>query len=50
MDVAALHLDYRESKRTDEHGNKFRYRGKVDDEKGTKVGRWAWDVILVAGR
>jgi hypothetical protein len=47
LDVARLHLDYKESKRTDEHGNRFRYRAKVDDAKGAKAGRWAWDVFLV---
>jgi hypothetical protein len=45
--VLRLHLDYKESRRTDEHGNQFRYRAKVDDGKGTRVGRWAWDVFLV---
>ncbi|HEX8128886.1 MAG TPA: hypothetical protein VF527_07280 [Pyrinomonadaceae bacterium] len=48
LGVAALHLDYRESKRTDEYGNEFRYRAKVEDAKGTRVNRWAWDVFLVA--
>jgi len=47
LDVARLRLDYKESKRTDEHGNRFRYRAKVDDAKGAKAGRWAWDVLLV---
>jgi hypothetical protein len=46
LGVARLHLDYKESKRTDEHGNRFRYRAKVDDAKKSKVSRWAWDVFL----
>jgi hypothetical protein len=45
--VARIHLDYQESKRTDEHGNRFRYRAKVEDAKGAKVNRRAWDVFLV---
>jgi hypothetical protein len=45
--VAILDLDYRDSKRTDQHGNKFRYRAKVRDVHGAQVGRWAWDVFLV---
>lgn len=49
-DVVRLYLDYKESKRTDEHGNAFRYRAKVDDARGAKAGRWAWDVFLVSGR
>ena len=47
LNISALHLDYKESKRTDEHGNRFRYRAKVGDAKGAKAGRWAWDVFLV---
>ena len=50
LEVARLHLDYKESKRTDEHGNRFRYRAKVDDARGAKTGRWAWDVFLLAGQ
>lgn len=48
LDVVSLDLNYKESKRTDEHGNRFKYRGKVRDAKGAKVNRWAWDVFLVS--
>jgi len=47
--VMRLDLDYKESKRTDEYGNEFRYRAKVMDARGAQVGRWAWDVFLTRG-
>ena len=47
LKVKRLHLNYRESKRVDAHGNRFRYRAKVDDGRDANVGRWAWDVFLV---
>ncbi len=47
LGVDALSLSFKESKRTDEFGNAFRYRGKVHDEKRAHVARWAWDVFLL---
>ena len=47
LDVRAIFLDYKESKRTDEHGNRFKYRARVRDKRDADVGKWAWDVFLV---
>ncbi len=47
LDVVALFLDYNESNRTDEYGNRFKFRAKVRDRNGARVGRWAWDVFTV---
>lgn len=46
LDVVAISLDYRESNRVDQHGNRFKYRAKVRDRANANLGRWAWDVFL----
>ncbi|HEY6119534.1 MAG TPA: hypothetical protein VIV66_06230 [Pyrinomonadaceae bacterium] len=45
--IDSIALDYHESKRTDEFGNRFVYRAKIEDSNGAQVGRWAWDVFLL---
>ncbi len=47
LGLAVIDLDYKTSRRSDEHGNRFKYRAKVKDTQGTQIGRWAWDVYLV---
>jgi hypothetical protein len=50
LGLSAIELNYKLSSKTDENGNQFRYRAKVKDMYGIKVGRWAWDVFLVAAQ
>ena len=45
--VAGIELDYKLSKKTDNHGNQFSFRAKVKSSNGEQLGRWAWDVYLV---
>ena len=46
--VKSIELQFKESKKTDDHGNRFKYRAKVTDSRDANVGRWAWDVFLVS--
>jgi hypothetical protein len=47
LGIQTFELNYKESRRTDEYGNEFRYRAKVGNARGQQMGRWAWDVFLV---
>lgn len=48
LGLTSIELDYKEARKFDEHGNNFRYRAKVKDSHGSRVGRWVWDVFLVS--
>ena len=50
LGVASLDLKYKESRYTDEYGNRFRYRAQVKDSRGAQLGRWAWDVFFYRGQ
>ena len=46
LGLKTIELDYEDSKRTDQHGNQFKYRAKVKDTNDAQMGRWAFDIIL----
>jgi hypothetical protein len=47
MGLKSIDLDFKESRRVDQYGNRFRYRAKVKDTHDAQLGRWAWDVFVL---
>jgi hypothetical protein len=47
LGVTTISLDYREARRRDRYGNRFRYRAKVAGPNGGDLGSWAYDVFHV---
>jgi hypothetical protein len=48
LGLKSIDLDYKDSRRTDQYGNRFRYRAKVKDTRDAQLGHWAWDVLLTS--
>jgi hypothetical protein len=48
--IPMIDMKYKESKRTDQYGNQFRYRTKLKATRGAQFDRWAWDVFLVTAK
>ena len=47
LGLASIDLKYKESKRTDQYGNVFKYRARIRDAHGAQLGGWAYDVFLI---
>jgi hypothetical protein len=48
LGLETLELDYKEKRKSDVFGNRFRYRAEIKDDQHGQLGRWAWDVFLVS--
>lgn len=46
LGLLSIELGYKESRKVDGFGNRFRYRTKVNAIKDSGIARWAWDVFL----
>jgi hypothetical protein len=47
LGVNSISLTYKLGEKTDQYGNRFRYRARVNPDKGTDVGKTAYDVFFV---
>lgn len=45
--ITSIDLNYRKSERTDQFGNQFMYRAKVERVPDCKIGEYAYDVFLL---
>ena len=41
-------LRYESDAKTDQYGNQFRFRAKMNPDRADEVGRWAYDVFFVS--
>ncbi len=48
LGIKGISLNYRESRRSDQYGNLFRYHSTVLRQRGSKVASRAWDVFLLS--
>lgn len=47
LSVVTISLNYKETKRSDQYGNQFRYRAKIKGPQPSQIGRWAYDIFLI---
>jgi hypothetical protein len=47
LGLTSIDMDYKEAKKQDGQGNRFKFRAKVKDKKGAQLGRWIYDVYLL---
>jgi hypothetical protein len=48
LNVESISVEFKTSRRQDRWGNQFKYRAKVYGTKHSDLGRWAYDVLLLA--